>query len=145
MVVPVNITKPHDIAMIFAIFALVVVTVGFGLQSVVDRQNVTEVDTSFYTNVQLRVNSTQGLKGAADDVSTGLTGQEGASVTPSEESILLSGFNSVLRLGKTFRAMSDSLSEGGALLGIDPIYWLIFTSLMLITFGVVMYTWIRGR
>lgn len=142
--IPVNISKPSDIAIIFAVFALVIVTIGFGVQSVIDNQNVS-VNNSFYSNVKLRVTDTNGLKGTANDLSTGLAGQEGSSNEPSEESILVAGFNSIRKLGKTYRIMGDSLSEGGQILGIDPIYWVIFTSTLLISFGVVMYTWLRGR
>lgn len=142
--IPVNITKPSDIAVIFAIFALVVVTVGFGVQSVVDNQDV-EANTSFYSNVKVRVTGEEGLKGAADDLSEGLEGQAGGSDTPSEEGILIGGFNSIRKLGKTFGIMKDSLGEGTTALGLDPIYWVLFTSVLLISFAVVMYTWLRGR
>lgn len=142
--IPINISKPSDIAIIFAIFAMVIITVGFGVQSVIDNQNVV-VDNSFYTNTQLKVSGEEGLKGTADDLSGGITGQVGSSNTPSEESILVGGFNSIRKLGKTYKAMTDSMTEGGQILGVDPIYWVIFASTLLIVFAVVMYTWIRGK
>jgi hypothetical protein len=140
--IPVNITKPNDIAVIFAIFALVIVTVGFGVTSIIDQQQ-TVVDNSYFTSVQVGVTGEEGLKGAADSMSTGLSGTAGTSNTPSTDNILVSGFNSMLRLGKTFRVMSDSLMTGTTILGIDPIYWMMFTSVLLISFAVVMYTWLR--
>lgn len=142
--IPVNISSPRDVAIIFAVFALVIITVGFGVQSVIDNQDV-EVNNSFYNNVKLRVTDASGLKGTADDMSSGLAGQEGSSNDPSEESLLVAGFNSIRKLGKTFKIMENSLSEGTGILGIDSIYWVIFTSVLLISFAVVMYTWLRGR
>lgn len=142
--IPINISRPQDIAIIFALFALVVITIGFGVQSIEDNQNVT-VDNSFFQNVTYGVESSSGLKGSSDDVSAGLIGQEGASTTPSEESILLTGFNSILKLGKTFKTMSGALMEGVTMLGVPLVYWILFTSIILISFAVVMYTWIRGR
>ena len=142
--IPTNISRPQDIAIIFAILAGVVITIGFGIESINARQNAT-IDTSYFDAVYGRVNSSTGLKGSADTVSGGLIGEEGASTDTSEEGILVKGFNSILALGKTYKAASDSLSTGTGWLGIDPIYWILFTSVMLLSFGVVMYTWIRGR
>lgn len=142
--IPTNISKPQDIVIIFALFALVVVTVGFGISSVENNQNVT-VDTSFYENVHNRVNSTNGLKGTADSVSSGLIGQEGSTEETSESGILVKGFNSLLAVGKAYKITDTSINEATGLLGIDPIYWIIFSSVLLISFAVVMYSWIRGR
>lgn len=143
--IPTNISRPQDIVVIFAIFALVIVTVGFGIASVVQEQDV-ETDQSFFTNVYNNTIGSDGLKGTADSVSQGLVGTEGVSQDTSEGSILVRGFNSILSIGKTYRITSEALNEGSVKwLGIDPIYWLIYTSVLLVSFGVVMYTWIRGR
>lgn len=142
---PTNISRPQDIVIIFGIFALVVVTLGFGLSSIVQEQDVT-ADQTFFTNVYSNTTSTNGLKGTADSVSDGLVGTEGVSQDTSEESILVRGFNSIISIGKTFKITSNALNEGSVKwLGIDPVYWIIYTSIMLVSFGVVMYTWIRGR
>ena len=87
-------TRPLDIAMIFGIFALVIVTMGFGIESVMDFQNY-EGDDSFFKNVSSRVSGAEGLKGSADASTTALTGQEGASDLPSQDGIVLQGFNSI--------------------------------------------------
>ncbi len=142
--IPTNITRPQDLAAIFAVFALVVVTIGFGISGAVDNYNYTG-DVSFYQNVSGRVTDASGLKGSADSVSEGLIGQEGASEIPSQEGILLQGFNSIRQIGANFQIMSDSLSEGVLFLGIPVIYWTIYTSILLLSFAVVMYNSIFGR
>lgn len=143
--IPTNISRPQDIVVIFAIFAIVIGTIGFGIASVTQEQDV-DVDDSFFTNVYNNATSSEGLKGTADSVSEGLTGTEGVSQDTSEESILVRGFNSILSIGKTYKITASALNEGSTKwLGIDPFYWIIYTSVMLVSFGVVMYTWIRGR
>lgn len=136
--------KPYDLPIMFAIFALVIVTVGFGVSSVNNIQNKS-VDASYFESVESSVTSSTGLKGAADDMSEGITGDEGASEEPSEENIIIQGFKSVLKLGKTFVQMTDALDEGLTELGIDPIYVTVVSGVLIIVFGVVLYTWLRGN
>lgn len=136
--------RPYDLAVIFAIFALVVVTFGFFIDGVNDYYDE-DGDTSYFETVESTVTDSTGLKGAADDMSEGITGEEGASEDTSEEGIIIRGFKSVLKLGKTFTGMLDALDEGLTAIGVDPIYLTIVGSTLLIIFGVVLYTWIRGN
>ena len=64
---------------------------------------------------------------------------------PSQDGIVLQGFNSIRQLGANFKIMSDSMTQGFGLLGIDPIYLIIFTSLFAIGFAVIMYNAVFGR
>ena len=75
----------------------------------------------------------------------GLTGQEGASELPSEDNIVLQGFNSIRQLGANFQIMLAGMTQGFSILGIDPVYLIIFTSMLLIAFAVVMLNVLRGR
>ncbi len=142
--IPINISKPTDMAIIFAIFALVVVTFGFGITSVESNQNYTG-DTTFFTNVSARVQTADGFKGSADEVSEGLVGQEGASNLPSEEGILVQGFNAVRQIGQNFQIMSASLNDAGIFLGIPTFYIVIFTGVLVFAFAVVMFSFIFRR
>lgn len=134
--------QPYDLAVIFAIISIIVVTAGFGVQSVINKQNVT-TDQSFFTNVRAQINGTHGLEQTSVDVSGGLTGDVGASVETSEESILVNAFYSILTLGSTWGLVTQTVGEGIQILGIDPVYWIIITSTILIIFGVVLFSWIR--
>lgn len=136
--------KPFDLAIVFGIFALVVVTALFGLESVSSKQGI-EGNTSFFTAVENNINSNNGLHGTAADLSSGVTGQEEAGTTVSEDSLLTDAFNRMRDLGKTWLIVEDSLDELTKVLPIDPIYILTVTSMLLIAFVVVLYTWLRGR
>lgn len=70
---------------------------------------------------------------------------EGASELPSEDNIVLQGFNSIRQLGANFQIMLAGMTQGFSILGIDPVYLIIFTSMLLIAFAVVMLNVLRGR
>lgn len=137
--------KPYDFAVIFGIFALVVVTIGFGIESVMTNTNASVGDTSFFTNVKLRVNGTDGLVATSQTMSNSIRGETSAGTTPSEEGLLVKGFNSLLSLGATFEIFSDSMADASAAIGIHPIYWTVILGVLLVIFAVTLYTWLRAR
>lgn len=136
--------KPYDLAVIFAIIAVIVVTIGFGVNSVITDFGV-DADTTYFDNVESQVTSSTGLKGTSDDASEGITGDEGATEDASEDSILVGAFKSLLKLGQTYKLVEDSMDEGFAEIGIDPIYIIIVMSTVIIIFAVTLYSFFTGR
>lgn len=140
--------KPQDLAVMIGIFGLVMITFGFGLNSVMnfyDNENVTVQDQelNFFNKQTNLMNSSLYLKGAADDYSESMTGGEGQDASTTEESIVKQGFNSLLALGQTYKAAESSITEGSKIIGLDPLYFLVISAIIIISFGVVIYTWIR--
>ena len=136
--------KPYDLAVMFGIFALIVITVGFGVTNINTFTNSTH-DESFFTNVENNVTSAKGLKGASDSSGTGLAGEVGSSETITQDSFIAKGFQSLLTLGQTWNLVESSMDEATDTLGINPIYITIITSILLIAFAVTLYTWLRGN
>ena len=136
--------KPQDLAWMFIIFSLVVVTFGFGLASVNDLQSA-DRDTSFFDSIKDNVTSERGLKGAADDQQGALIGGVGAGDSPTITNFIVQSFASLRDLGKTFGIVQDSLRQSGGMFGLDPIYWTLIVSGLLISFAAVLYTWLRGK
>ncbi len=136
--------KPQDLAWMFIIFALVIVTFGFGLESINKLQDANR-DTSFFDSVRDNATSERGLKGAADDQEDALSASVGAGDSPTVTNFIVQSFESLRNLGKTFSIVQDSLRTSGGMFGLDTIYWTLIVSGLLISFAAVLYTWLRGR
>jgi len=137
--------SPFDIAVVFAIFALVVVTVGFGIESIGDSGAVTQ-NTTFFSNVESDVYASTGLKGTSDEASDVIDpSDEPVTVEATEEGIITQGLQSLRSVGSTYNSIKSSMSEGTAILGIDPIYYTVITFTLIIILFVIIYTWARGR
>lgn len=135
--------NPSDMAWIFIIFAAVVITFGFGLTSVQEYQNVTQT-TTFFSSIEGKVmNNQTGLKAAADAQESSIVGQEGASEEPSVANIFVRSWNSIREIMKVWSVFEDSAEESFEIIGLDPIYWTLITSGLLITFAVILYSWVR--
>lgn len=141
--------KPYDIVWVITIVGLVVATMGFGLESVMDAEyqalGVGDNDLRFFNNATNYMESGDFVKGTADDASDALAGDVGVDTETSEDSILTQGFNSMLSLGQTYKAAEGMMTEGTRAIGIDTIYWLSISSAIIITMFIIIYTWIRGR
>lgn len=133
--------KPSDIALMFGVFALVLITVGFGIDSIAVNQNVT-ANTNVITYVQLGVNSS--LNQSAVAVTGSLINTPGLTDTTSQENIFVRGFNSVLNIGSILDTMITNIQQFGAEFGINAIYFNIAIAILIITFAVITYTWFRG-
>lgn len=137
--------KPQDLAWMFIIFASVVVTIGFGV-SMVNTEYSAGVDNTLFNNMTTRIDSSTGLKGAADAQTGILNGDEGSTTDANtRDSFILQGFQSLRQLGNTWSAVQDSIDEGFGYLGIDPIYVTLIMAGITITFAAVMYSWLRGN
>ena len=132
--------RPSDIVFIFGIFALVMLTVGYGITSVVDKQNIS-TDTSYFTNLNGQLNNYQNTTGT---MTGAVTPQEGQSEESSEESILVRGFNSILSMGEIFTLINQNLEAISTKLGIPSAFIIIISGMIIITFAVVTYSWLRG-
>lgn len=137
--------KPQDVAIFFALIAAVVVTMGFGITSVVE-QGANAGDTTFFSDVKGEVTATTGLKGTADEASKLIDpSSEQVQTEASEEGIITQGLQSLRSIGGTFNSVKNTVTQGGNVIGIDPIYVALLISTMLIIFFVLVYTWARGR
>jgi hypothetical protein len=84
------------------------------------------------------------LKGAADSQKEALIGGEESGEEPTEAGFILKSFQAMRDLGKTFGVMSEALDGASTELGLPSFFWLLVSSGLLITFAVVIYTWLRG-
>lgn len=138
--------SPFDIAVVFAIMALVVVTIGFGIESVEDQGANVNNKSSFFSNVEANVYSSTGLKGTSDEASDVIDPSDNpVTVEATEEGIITQGLQSLRSVGSTYNSIKSSMSEGTAILGVDPIYYTVVTFTLVIILFVIIYTWARGR
>jgi len=136
-------SKPQDLAVMFGIFALVIVTVGFALTDI-NSMVTTDYNNTYFSTIEERVESETGLQGAKDNSAEGLTGEEGSSEEASETGIILQGIKSLRTLGQTWAIVQESADESIDSLSLNPIYLTIIIALITISFAVVIYAYIRG-
>jgi hypothetical protein len=141
--------KPSDLAIIVGIIGMVIIVGLLGVQSINQTHtHNASAETDFFTSGQDALLGSTGLEGAGSDITDALGSESGDATTTSEESIVQAGFNSMLDLGKTFNALKAMLSdEQGSLqseIGINPALVTMLLSMIIIVFGVVIYTWLRG-
>ena len=137
--------RPQDFVIMFMIVALVVVTAGFGVQSV-EYQGATTNSVTFFDDVKGDVTSTTGLKGTADEASDVIDPSDQALQSEvSEENIITEGLQSLRSIGGTLQSTRNAMTESGSILSIDPIYISTVVFTMIIILFVLIYTWARGR
>jgi len=138
--------SPFDIVIVFAIMALVVVTIGFGITNIEDRGGTMGNKTHFFSDIKDDVYANTGLKGTSDEASDVIDpSDEPVAVEASEEGIITQGLQSLRSVGGTYNSVKSALTEGTAILGIDPIYLSVVTFTLIIIIFVIIYTWARGR
>jgi hypothetical protein len=136
--------RPTDMAFIFAIFAMVMITVGYGVTSVMNQQNASiDSDAQNYFN-KLKNNDLQAFGNNTNDINNALVAQEGQSDSPTEENILVRGFNSMLSIGRSFTLVTESLDYIATKTGIPDEFVVIIGGLLIMTLAVVTYSWLRG-
>jgi len=137
--------KPQDIVIMFAIMAFVIVTIGFGIESI-EEQGATTNDVSFFTNVEGEVTSTTGLKGTADEASNVIDPSDEALQSDNdEEGIIKQGLQSLNSISSTYSAVRNTATDGGSIIGLDSVYVNILMFTLIIIFFVLVYTWARGN
>lgn len=137
--------KPQDVAIMFALIAFVVVTMGFGIASIEEQGAYTD-NTTFFSDVKGEVTATTGLKGTADEASKIIDpSSDQVQTEATEEGIITQGLQSLRSIGGTFNSVKSTVTDGGKIIGLDPIYISIFIFTILIMFFVIVYTWARGR
>jgi lipopolysaccharide export LptBFGC system permease protein LptF len=137
-------TRPSDFAWIFIVFASIMLVAMFGLDSVTEYQGNNQTE-SLFTSINNSILNSTGLKGAADDQRSALVTQEGSGDGTSVDNFIIESFNSLRSLGKTYVIMEQSIQESSSALGIPVIFWVLLSAGLLITFAVILYTWIRGQ
>ena len=133
--------RPSDIFFIFGIFALVMIVVGYGVSSVVTQQNATNVDQTYFTGLQSTVRTTENT---TSNINNALQSQTGQSETPNQENILIRGFYSILDLGQIASNITDNIGKLTNILHIPDEFKIIMIGLIVVTFAVVTYSWLRG-
>ena len=139
------INRPDSIAWIAGIFILAIVTIGMGVGNLIDQGAQGGNQSVFFTDVEGRATSSNGVFGAGVDSADALGADEGTDEETTEEGILTAGFQNLLNLGKVYNEAKTSLNEGSQYIGIPPVYVLVLTAMLIISLSVVIYTWIRGR
>lgn len=132
--------RPSDILFMFGIFAIIMLVVGMGITSIQENQNIT-VDDSYFVKINQQATQLQNITTTVDNALTNPTGQ---SEDPSEQSIIVAGFNSILSLGEIFTMIEYSFGVIADKLGVPVSILTIITTLILVTFAVVTYSWLRG-
>lgn len=135
--------KPSDLVFMLALFCLAIITVGFGVTSVINDGAPTDTRaTNFIVNSTTNAYT---IQTSGDDLKDGiLTNEQGASTEPSEENIIVKGWSSLQQLGRTADAVQGTMSQAPGIFGVDEIYWIILSGALLCVFAVVMYSWIIG-
>lgn len=133
--------RPYDFAVMFGIFALIAVWGGFWLAAI-QAQGVTE-DTTFFSTIHEHYNGTTGLRSTGQDIAGTLS--EGDEGEQTEDSFLVRAGRGLLKLGGSFKTMEEATGQAAGEIGIPEEYIGIMSAVMLIIFGVVLYTWWRGK
>lgn len=137
------ISKPQDLVIIFGIFAAVIVTVSFGVDSI--NSKGAGLPTTFFDSIEANVTDPEtGFVRISGSTAEDISGYNASTDQDNRDSFLNDAFNSVIRLGHGYSLVKLALRESFAALGIDPIYLIILTVMLLASFLSVLYLWIRG-
>lgn len=137
-------SNPTDVVVLFSIFALVIVTVGFAITDI-ESQGVSTGDTTLFTQVESNVNSGDGLKGSADQASDVIDPSDEQSPDSNEESLITQGLQSLKQIGSSFQAFRTALTSMQISLGIPSVLIDIVIYTLIVAFFVVIYAWFRGK
>ena len=137
--------SPFDIVIIFAIIAVIVITVGFGIDSI-ETQGANVGNKVFFSSIENDVYNSTGLKGTSDEASDVIDPSSNpVTAEASEESIITQGLQSLRSIAATYKSVEKVMKDGTAELGINAIYWNILAFTLIIIMFVIIYTWARGR
>lgn len=136
--------KPQDVLVMIGLFVLIVASAGFMLQDV-NQYTSDDYNTSFFTTIEEKAYGETGIKGVGDDSSAGLVGDEGSGDEASEDGFIVKSINSLVRLGRSWAIMENSMDATTKELGINTFYLTIIIGLLLTSFAVVIISWWRGR
>lgn len=135
--------RPSDLVVMVGIFLIIMTTVGIGIMSVEERQNVT-IDSQTQSYITTVNGGVVSVKNTSDDISESLIGQSGSGTEPTEEGIITRSFNSILTIGRSFTVVEENLGALSAMFGIPTSLITIVLAMLLVVFGVVTYSWFRG-
>lgn len=139
--------KPNELAIMAGLFGIIIIFVGLFMGEIISMKGTQEETiTSYITIITNGMNgTTESITGTSLSVQSGvLSGNASASTTTSEESLALDAWDSFKQLGNTYNVVRMSMSETSALFGIPTIFYVIISSMILITFVVVLWTWFKG-
>lgn len=133
-------TRPSDIAVIAGIGLLVVLTMSGLIVSTQQFQNLTTNDPVFTTSNQ----SLNTFKTSSASSNAALTNSPGQTDDQTDTSIYRASLNAVLGLGEMVSLSIDLVNQFVESIGIPDYFLWILTSLLTVTFAVVVYSWFRG-
>lgn len=140
--------KPSEFAVMIGIFSLVIITAGFFISSGATHggeKGEGPID-EYVSDITYGVNGTNGLSSTGIAIEQGVlsTNVSASTSTSGVGDVFVQGWNSLKKLSYSFTIVNEAMSDTGELFGLDPIYWIIISSMLLITFAVVMWTWVIG-
>ena len=135
--------RPQDLAWMFIIFALIVITFGLGITSINDIHDAGE-DETFFTKISDDSQGSDGVVGASTAQQAALGGEEESGSQTTQEGFILKSWQAMRDLGKTFGIMDQAINEAQQELDIPGYFWVLVSAGLLITFAVILYTWLRG-
>lgn len=136
------IDKPSDIAIMFGLAALVITVIGIGFVDVQGKMTSPE-NTTFFSSIGTYSNSSDYFKGAADDSTSALSGEQGTG--GSSDSFIVQMGLALFKLGKVWTAMKGALNEAVSQLGIPPEIIAILLGMIIISLAVAIYSFWRGQ
>ena len=133
--------RPSDLMVLFGIFALVIITFGFGVQSVIENYGGNSSDDDYFVSIESKMPS---YRSNSINVTDGLHGTVGQSEEQTVDSVALQVWNSVRSVERTYDLFVNSTSTASAKLRLDPVYVNVMLTILLVVFAIVLYTWFRG-
>ena len=134
-------TKPSDIAVILGIGLLVILTVTLGVESVQNKQNVTQTNSVFTTAASTSLTTFQNTSNTASGALTTSPGQTEANT---ETNIYVASFDAILSLGEMISSSINLLTEFTKSLNLPTYFITIIMGIILVIFAVITYSWFRG-
>lgn len=129
--------RPSDIAAILGIFALVVITAGYLLNSV-----TAGTENQLVSTTRANVLGVEGLQGTAGNMTTGLQRPTGQDVNT--ENIEVSALDSILGLGRTVTGAINTTETAAAAAYVPNEFVRIVVAVLVITFAVIVFSWFKG-
>jgi hypothetical protein len=134
--------SPADIVIIFSIMAVIMITVGLGIDSI-NNDYGANINNSAFTTLGTQVD--QNYKNATSELSKAVQSESGASDTSTENNIIVKGFNAVLGLGRVVGYVFGNIEYMFGAMGLPSYFATLLIGLIITMFAIITYSWIRGN
>lgn len=136
--------RPDHLAWAAGIFITIIIGAGLMVSALMEKGADGGTQSDYFTGYNTSSFYTTSLGGSMIDAANATDPDEGQSEEPTEANIIKDGFQNLLNLGKVYSATKEHMIKGSTYLSIPPILWMMGIGLIIITFSVIIYTWIRG-